>query len=110
MRFIIFRVLGRRIKAIRYMMRDKSVKKRKKALIVAGIIYVFLPLKLIPPILFPHIAWVDSLILWIWILWYLRDELDKYWIGEKPQDLSRNYRGKTVISDVDYEIEDKQER
>jgi len=107
MRFIIFRVLGRRIKAIRFMMRDKSVKKRKKALIVAGIIYVFLPFKIIPPILFPHIAWVDSLILWIWILWYLRDELDKYWIGEKQQDLSQHYKGKTVIKDVDYEIKDK---
>ena len=109
MRYIVFNVLGRRIKAIRYMMSDKSVKKRKKALIIAGIVYVFLPIKIIPPVLFPHIAWVDSLILWIWILWYLRDELDKYWIGEKRQDLSGSYKGKTIIDDVDYEIKDKGE-
>lgn len=87
------------------MMKDKSVPKRKKALIIAGIIYLVLPVDLIPPILFP-IAWVDDLILWIWILWHLRDELDKYWLGDKPVDLSKNYRGKTIINDVDYEVKD----
>ena len=39
MNFFSFRVLGKRIKAIRFMMKDKSVKWYKKALIVAGIIY-----------------------------------------------------------------------
>lgn len=103
MQFIGFRVIIRRIKAIRFMMKDRSVPKRKKALVIAGIIYLFLPFDLIPPILFP-IAWVDDLILWIWILWHLRDELDKYWMGEKEVDLSKKYRGKTVIDDVEYEV------
>ena len=41
------------------MMADKTVPKRKKALIVFGIIYLFLPIDLIPPILFP-IGWIDD--------------------------------------------------
>ena len=59
MQFLGFQMLIKRIKAIRFMMADKSVPKRKKALIVFGIIYLFLPIDLIPPILFP-IAWVDD--------------------------------------------------
>ena len=67
MQFFGLQVLIKRIKAIRFMMADKSVPKRKKALIILGIIYIFLPVDLIPPILFP-IAWVDDLILWLLIL------------------------------------------
>jgi len=102
-------MLLKRIKAIWFMMKDKSVPKRKKALIIAGIIYLVSPIDLIPIVLFP-IAWVDDLILWIWILWYLRDELDKYWLGDKPNDLSKQYRGKTVINDVKYEVRDEKEQ
>ena len=101
--FLLFTIIGRRIKAIPYMMRDKSVPFRKKALIVLGIIYLLSPVQIIPPVLFP-IGQLDSLLLWVWILWYLKDELDKYWIGEKQQDLSKKYRNKTVIDDVDFEI------
>ena len=103
--FLLFTVLGRRIRAIPYMMRDKSVPKRKKAIIIAGLIYLLLPFDIIPVVLFP-IGWVDDLIIWVWIIWYLKDELDKYWIGEKRQDLSKKYKNKTVINDVDFEIKD----
>ena len=48
MQFLGFQMLIKRIKAIRFMMADKSVPKRKKALIVFGIIYLFLPIDLIP--------------------------------------------------------------
>ena len=41
MQFLGIRVLLKRIKAIRFMMADKRVPKRKKALIVFGIIYLF---------------------------------------------------------------------
>ena len=82
MQFLGFRVIFKRIKAIRFMMKDRSVPKRKKALIIAGIIYLFLPVDLIPPILFP-IAWVD---------------------------LSKKYRGKTVIDDVEYEVRDRNKK
>lgn len=105
MQFIIgWRVIVKRVKAIRFMMKDKTVPRRKKALIVAGIIYLFLPFDLIPPVLFP-VAWIDDLILWIWILYHLRETLDKYWMGEKPADYSAKY--KDSIEDVDYEIKEE---
>lgn len=88
------------------MMADKKVPKRKKVLIVLGLIYLFLPVDLIPPVLFP-IAWMDDLVLWIWILWTLKDELDKYWLGEKAEDLSKKYKSKKVIDieEAEYEVD-----
>jgi uncharacterized membrane protein YkvA (DUF1232 family) len=102
--FIGFNIIFKRIKAIKFMMKDKAVPFRKKLLIVLGIIYLFLPVDLIPPVLFP-IAWVDDLILWIWIVWHLKDELDKYWLGESAEDLSKKYKGKKIIDDVSFEVE-----
>ena len=107
MQFFGLRVLIKRIKAIRFMMADRSVPKRKKALVIAGIIYLFLPIDLIPPILFP-IAWMDDLALWLFILWYLRDELDKYWNDGKTYDYSKKYRDKTFVDDVEYEVKEKE--
>ena len=107
MRFLFFKILGRRLRAIPYMMRDKSVSKIKKALIIGGIVFLFLPFHFIPPVVFP--SRVADLIIWIWIIWYLRDELDKYWLGEKQQDYSKKFRGKTIIDDVDFEIKDEKE-
>lgn len=106
MQFLVaFNIIFKRIKAIRFMLKDKEVHFWKKALIVAGLIYLFLPVDLIPPVLFP-IAWVDDLILWIWILWVLRKTLDKYWMGE-TEDYSNKYKGKEVIDDVDYEVKEE---
>ena len=113
MHTISFRVIWKRIKAIRFMMADKTVPKRKKILIVLGLIYLFLPVDLIPPVLFP-IAWMDDAVLWAWILWTLKDELDKYWLGEKAEDLSKKYKSKDVIDieeaayEVDIDGEDKE--
>ncbi|MBQ6401359.1 MAG: DUF1232 domain-containing protein [Firmicutes bacterium] len=105
MQFLGFRVLFKRIKAIRFMMADKSVRWTKKAIIVAGIAYLFLPIDLIPPVLFPF-GILDDIVVWALILWYLRSELDKYWIGEKPKDYSRKFRGKNVVDDVEYDVDD----
>jgi uncharacterized membrane protein YkvA (DUF1232 family) len=105
MQFISWRILGKRIKAIRFMMADKTVPKRKKLLVVAGIVYLFLPFDLIPPVLFP-IGWIDDLIIWLWIIWHLRDTLDNYWLGEKPVDLSAKYKGKKIIDGADFKVED----
>ena len=71
-----------RIKAISSMMRDKTVPKRKKALVIFGLIYLVLPVDIIPPVLFPF-GFLDDLVLWIWIIWHLKDTLDQYWVGEK---------------------------
>jgi uncharacterized membrane protein YkvA (DUF1232 family) len=87
------------------MMADKTVPKRKKFLVVAGIVYLFLPLDIIPPILFPF-GWIDDLIIWLWIIWHLRDTLDSYWLGEKTVDLSSKYKGKKIIDDADFEVKE----
>ncbi len=109
MQFLGIQVLFKRIKAIKFMMKDKSVPRRKKALIILGIVYIFLPIDLIPIVLFP-IAWVDDLLLWLFILWYLRNELDKYWTGGKTKDYSKKYRGKTFVDDVEYEVNESGNR
>ena len=106
MQFFGFQVIIRRIKAIRFMMADKSVPKRKKALIIFGILYIFFPIDLIPPIFFPF-SLIDDLLLWIFILWYLSSELDKYWTGGKTKDYSKKYRGKTFVNHVEYEVHEE---
>ncbi|WP_027399585.1 YkvA family protein [Anaerovorax odorimutans] len=108
MQFIFFQVLFKRIKAIKFFLKDKEVPKRKKIIIVLGIIYLVLPVDLIPPVLFP-IAWMDDAVLWIFIIWYLKDELDKYWLGEEPVDPKKKYHGKKIIDDVNFDIEKEKE-
>ena len=108
MQFISFRVLSRRIKAISSMMKDKTVPKRKKLLIVLGIIYLFLPIDLIPPVLFPF-GFLDDLVLWIWIIWHLKDTLDQYWVGEKEVDLSRDFKNKDIVDGVEFTVDQEDE-
>ena len=108
MQFISFRVLSKRIKAISSMMKDKTVPKRKKLLIVLGIIYLFLPIDLIPPVLFPF-GFLDDLVLWIWIIWHLKDTLDQYWVGEKEVDLSRDFKNKDVVEGVEFTVDQEDE-
>lgn len=107
MQFISFAVLGKRIKVIKYLMRDKSVSFGKKALIVFGLVYLVLPVDLIPPIV-PVFGFLDDLILWLFILDYLKEELDQYWVGKDPATNVRNgkkkYRGKDVVDGVEYEV------
>ena len=72
MQFITIRVLLRRIAAITSLLRDKTVPLRKKALVIFGIVYLITPIDIIPAVLFPF-ALLDDLILWIYILWTLKD-------------------------------------
>lgn len=109
MQFISFRILIRRIKAIKSMMRDKTVPKRKKALVVAGIIYLFLPVDLIPPVLFPF-GFLDDLVLWIWIVWTLKDTLDLYWDGEKEQDFSGIFDKEDIVEGVEFTVDQEEEK
>ena len=107
--FVSWRVIIKRIKAIRFMMADKTVPKRKKALVVFGLIYLFLPVDLIPPVLFPF-GFLDDLVLWIWILYTLKETLDTYWMGEKPVNYSKKYKDAIeqdefeVVNDDDFEV------
>ena len=38
---------------------------------------------------------------------FLKDELDKYWMGEKPEDLSKKFRDKTIVEGVEFDVEDE---
>lgn len=105
MQFWSFRVILSRFKAIRFMMADKTVPKRKKVIIIAGIVYLFLPFDLIPFFVFP-LNLIDDLSLWLLIIWYLRKELDVYWAGEKNRDLSKKYKNKVFVDDVEFEVTD----
>jgi len=105
MQFWSFRVILSRLKAIRFMMADKTVPKTKKALIIAGIAYLFLPFDLIPAMVFP-LSLIDDVIVWLLIIWYLKKELDVYWTGEKKYDLSKKYRSKDIVDDVEFEVEE----
>jgi uncharacterized membrane protein YkvA (DUF1232 family) len=96
-------VLAKRFTAIWFMMKDKNVPKRKKLLVILGIIYVVNPIDLIPAVVFP-LAFIDDFVVWFWIIWHLKDTLDTYWLGEKVVDLSKNYKGKQIINDVDFEV------
>ena len=109
MQFISFRVIMKRIAAITSLLKDKTVPLRKKALVIFGIIYLVLPVDLKPPILFPF-GFIDDLVLWIFILWHLKDELDRYWMGEKAEDLSKKFRDKTIVEGVEFDVEDDSEK
>ncbi len=104
MQFLSLRFIIGRLKAIRYMMKDKTVPLRKKLLVVFGVIYLFLPVDLIPPILFPF-GFIDDLILWLWILWHLKDALDVYWTGGKEQDYSGSFKEENIVEGVDFTVE-----
>ena len=106
MQFITFNVILKRIIAIKAMMKDKSVSKWKKLLVIFGLVYLFMPIDVIPGTIFP-LGILDDLILWVGILYFLRETLDNYWLGEKTVDLSGEYKDKTVINDVEYEVEEE---
>lgn len=105
MQFISYRVILGRLKAIKAMMADKTVPKRKKLLVILGIVYLVLPVDIIPPVLFPF-GFLDDLVLWIWIIWHLKDTLDGYWVGEKVDDFSKKYSGKDLVEGVEFTVDD----
>ncbi len=102
MNFLSFRFLFKRIRAIKEMMKDKTVPKRKKALVIFGLVYLFLPVDLIPPVLFPF-GFLDDLVLWLFIIWHLSDILDTYWMGEKTTDYSGKFKSKNLVENVSFD-------
>lgn len=106
MNFLSFRILIRRIKSIKYLMRDKNVSKWKKGLIVLAIAYLCMPIDLIP-IVIPVFGIMDDILLWIFVLWTLKDQLDAYWVDDQTVDRKRKYRNKNIIEDVEYRVENE---
>jgi len=106
MQFIYLQILLKRLKAIKYFLKDKSVPLRRKLIIVAGFVYLLSPVDLVPePILI--FGLVDDIVLWTFIIWYLKSELDKYWVESGPVEPTVKYRGKKIIDDVNFEVEEE---
>lgn len=113
MRYLSLAVLGKRIKSIKNFLLDSSVPKRKKLLIIFGIIYLISPVDLVPePVL--GFGIIDDAVLWIFILTYLAAELDRYWKNsddykEKASHVNprRAFRGRTVIESTGREVDDE---
>lgn len=109
MQFIFFQVLFKRIKALKFFIKDKEVPLRKKIIIILGIVYLLSPIDLIPePILMFGI--VDDIVLWTFIIWYLKEELDRYWLGDDEVKPTKKFRGKNIIDDVNFEIKKDEEQ
>ena len=83
------------------------VPKRKKLLIVAGLVYLFMPLDIAPVVLGP-VALVDDMVLWLWIIWNLKDTLDTYWVGEKVDDFSKDFSGKNLVEGVEFKVDEEE--
>lgn len=108
MQFIFFQVLIKRLKALKFFLKDKKVPIRKKLIIILGIVYLLSPIDLIPePILMFGV--IDDIVLWTFIIWYLKEELDKYWLGEDVVKPIQKFRGKTIIDDVNFEVKKDEE-
>ena len=62
---------------------------------------------LIPPILFP-VGFLDDLVLWLWIILHLKDTLDEYWVGEKEEDLSGEFKDDKLVNDVEFTVDENE--
>ena len=99
MQFIGLRILLNRIRVIPALLKDKTVSKLKKFLVIAGIIYLFIPIDLIP------FVPLDDFLLWLFILLYLRNELDKYWSRDPKADLSKKFHDRNLVEGVEFTVE-----
>ena len=103
MQFLRFRFIINRIKAIASMMKDKTVPKSKKLLVIFGVIYLLLPVDLIPPVIFPF-GFMDDIVVCLWIITHLGSTLDRYWNGEKTVDYSKDFRAENLVEGVSFEV------
>ncbi len=105
MQFVSFAVLGKRIKSIKALLKDPNVPKRKKFLVIFGIIYLLMPIDLIPaPVLI--FGFIDDIVLWLFILSHLKDELDQYWKeSEESFSAEDDLRDRTIIETTADETE-----
>ena len=102
----ILALLGR-IKGIIPMFKDKEVKWWKKVLIIAAIIYLVLPVDLIPPIV-PVFGWLDDIIIWIALLYFMGPDLDKYVVQKSGNAKKYNYKDSDV-TEAEFTVHDEEE-
>jgi len=104
-------LLGR-LKNIKNLLKDTTVAFWKKALVIFAIIYLFLPLDLIPPLI-PVFGFLDDAVLWMGVLYLIWDELGKYGDPKESSkhEKKKNFHGKNMVDGVEFEvkIEDESE-
>ena len=107
-RWLIFPLLIKELRSIKYLFQDKQAKKRYKAVVIFGLIYLFWPIDLIPaPII--GLSLIDDIVLWGFILSYLKEPLSKYDDRVNEKKRKKTYQGKNVVDDVNYTIKEEGE-
>lgn len=98
----------KRIASLGRMMKDRNVSLWKKALFVFAVIYLFIPIELIPDFLLP-IGFLDDIILWICVLQILKGTLDGYIGPDISRNAKKRYRGKDIIDNVEFEVKEEED-
>ncbi len=96
-----------RIKGIIPMFRDKEVKWWKKALIIAAIIYLVLPVDLIPPLV-PVFGWLDDILIWVALLYFMGQDLDKYVVQSSGSAKKYKYKDSDV-TEAEFTVNEEEE-
>lgn len=100
-------MLFKRIKVLYKYVLDPTVSIFKKLLVIGALIYVFSPLDLIPEIVL-GIGLVDDIVLFVFLITMISDELDRY-IDDKEDDIVENKYGKVI--EVDFQrVEDEEDK
>jgi uncharacterized membrane protein YkvA (DUF1232 family) len=90
-------------------MQDPETPKKKKFLIIFGIIYLLSPIDLVPEPVF-GVGFIDDIILWVFLITYLGASLDKYEEAEPlPRRRRRKFEGKDVYEAEGRVVEDEEE-
>ena len=92
---------------IKRMMADGNVSFWKKALIVVGIVSLILPFEIVPDILLP-LGLIDDIILWLLIMYILKDTMRKYRDEDSRGERVKYKRG-NIIEGVSYEVKSEDE-
>ena len=92
----VLKIFFRRVVSLRYYLMDPDRPKRKKILIISGIIYLLSPIDLVPEPVF-GLGLIDDVVLWIFLLSHLAEELDVYQ-GKSgiSREARRRYRGTKI--------------
>ena len=103
-----FRMLLRRIRGIIPLMKDREVPWWKKAIFIAGVVYLVLPFDLIPPLI-PVFGWLDDVALWVAILYFFGPELDRHMPENASQSRNKKYRYKDEdVHEVEYTVNEEE--
>lgn len=112
MRYLSLAILGKRIRYLRKFLFDSAVPKRKKLLVIFGIIYLLAPIDLVPEVVLGF-GFIDDIVLWLFILNYLAGELDSYWREaengpreEAAVNARKAFKGKVIINSTGSQVDE----